>query len=82
MSPASAPVDEHDLDLREPKDTLTGKPEAPDVPAEEGVEEVDVDAALEEGSESARNRRDVPPTPENTVEARTEDGAEDEITEP
>ena len=82
MSPASAPVDEHDIDLREPEDTLTGKAEAPDLPDEEGVDEVDVSEGLDEESETTQNRRDVPASPENTIEARTEDGAEDEITRP
>lgn len=82
MSPASAPADEHDRELREPDDTLTGKATAPDVPDEEGVDEVDVGEGLDEESESTQNRRDVPASPENTLEARTEDGAEDEITRP
>ena len=82
MSPASAPVDEHDRELREPDDTLTGKADAPDLPEEEGVDQVDVGEGLDEESETAQNRRDVPASPENTIEARTEDGTEDQITRP
>jgi hypothetical protein len=82
MSPASAPADEHDVDLRTPEHAPAGKPEAEGVPAEEGVDEARVEEELDEEAESTRNRRDVPDTPENSIDARTEDGTEDEITEP
>jgi hypothetical protein len=79
MSPATAPVDEHDRKLRTPDDRLTGKPETQGLPDEEGVEEADVDNALDEETHGVRNRRDVPPTPENSIEERT-DGSREEIT--
>jgi hypothetical protein len=82
MSPASAPVDEHDKHLRTPEHSRAAKPEAEGLPDEEGLDTAEVDNALDEEPESTRNRRDVPPTPENTIEARTEDGAEGEITSP
>ena len=82
MSPASAPVDEHDKDLREPDRGLAGKAEAEGVPDEEGLDSAEVDEGLDEDSEDTRNRRDVPPTPENTIEARTEDVPDEEITKP
>lgn len=81
MTPATAPADEHDKDLRMPDDRLTGKPETEGVPDEEGVDQAEVEEAVDDDG-TASNRQDVPPTPENSLEARTEDGREDEITEP
>jgi hypothetical protein len=82
MSPASAPVDEHDRDLREPEHSLAGKPEVEGLPEEEGLDRAEVEEGLDEEPESTRNRRDVPDTPENSIEARTEDAADEETTEP
>lgn len=44
-----------------------------DLPEEESIDEADFEERLDEEPDDAVNRRDVPPTPENTVEARTED---------
>jgi hypothetical protein len=55
------------------KRRFTGEPEMEDVPEEEDVEGTDLDDRLDEDPESATNLRDVPPTPENSREARTED---------
>jgi hypothetical protein len=52
------------------------------VPDEEGMDAADAAERVDEDSVEQENRRDVPPTPENTLEARTRDGAEDEITRP
>ena len=82
MSPASAPADEHDKDLRMPDRSTAGKPEAEGLPDEEGLDSAEVEEGLDEEPESTRNRRDVPPTPENTIEARTEDAPDEEITKP
>lgn len=82
MSPASAPADEHDVDLRKPDRLDAGKPEAEGLPEEEGLDRAEVEEGLDEEPESTRNRRDVPDTPENSIEARTEDASDEEITEP
>ena len=82
MSPASAPADEHDVDLRNPDRLDAGKPEAEGLPEEEGLDRAEVEEGLDEEPESTRNRRDVPDTPENSIEARTEDASDEEITEP
>ena len=75
-----SPYTEHivsatDEDTRiEDQRRLTGLPETDDVPEEEGVEGADVEERLDEDPETAQNRRDVPPTPENSEEFRREDG--------
>jgi hypothetical protein len=82
MSPASAPADEHDVDLRTPEHADAGTPEAEGLPEEEGLDRAEVEEGLDEEPESTRNRRDVPDTPENSIDARTEDDSAEEITEP
>lgn len=58
------------------KQRFAGKPEMAGVPGEEDIEASHVDDALEEDPEDVSlNRRDVPDTPENSIEARTEGGA-------
>lgn len=49
------------------------RPETEGVPAEEDLDDADVEERLEEKPEEATNRRDVPPTPQNSVDERTED---------
>ena len=44
-----------------------------DVPETEHIDPADFEERLEEEPEEATNRRDVPPTPENSRAARTED---------
>ncbi|MGY2873725.1 hypothetical protein ACVW00_000915 [Marmoricola sp. URHA0025 HA25] len=84
LTPDAAPVEGSDEHTRiADKERFAGKPELEGVPDEGGVGDADVDdETFEEGSAGAGNRADVPPAPENTLEARTEDGAEDEITRP
>jgi len=55
------------------KQRFAGKPEDSGLPDEEGVDDRDVDAELDGNPEDVSlNRRDVPDTPENSIEARTE----------
>ena len=58
--------DEHDQPVAD--DAVEG------VPEEEGIDAADAKERLEEDPESVPNRRDVPDTPENSREARTEGG--------
>ena len=82
-TPDAAPVEGGDEHTRiADKERFAGKPELEGVPDEGGVGDADVGEALEEDPDETRNRRDVPPTQENSIEARTEDGTEDEITAP
>jgi hypothetical protein len=83
LTPDAAPVEGSDEHTRIADKLQFGdRPETQGVPGDEGVDDADVDELLDEDPESARNRRDVPATPENTIEARTEDGTEGEITRP
>jgi hypothetical protein len=84
LTPDAAPTDAgHDHHSRiEDKRRWASDTDAEGVPAEEGVDDSEVDDRLDDDPEREGNRRDVPPTPENTLEARTRDGAEDEITRP
>jgi hypothetical protein len=83
LTPDAAPAGDGDQHTRiADKERWAGKAELEGVPDDGGVGDEDVSDALEDDPETVENRRDVPETPENSVEARTEDGAEDEITEP
>jgi hypothetical protein len=86
LSPDAAPTAAgHDHHSRiADKARFSGKPEVSGVPAEENVDASDVSEELDNDPEDAagrgaaagdvsQNRRDVPPTPENSYEARTED---------
>lgn len=76
LTPDAAPTEAgHDHHTRiEDKARFRGDTELDGVPAEEGVEGTDVEERLEDDPDRVSlNRRDVPPTPENSVEARTED---------
>jgi hypothetical protein len=55
------------------KQRFSGKPRIEGVPDEEGIDDTDLEDRLDEDPEEAANRRDVPDTPENSREARTED---------
>lgn len=71
-APSTAGHDQHSRIAD--KARFSGKPEATGVPAEEGVDASDVEEQLDRDPEDvSENRRDVPPTPENSYEARTED---------
>ena len=57
------------------KQRFAGKPEDAGIPDEEGIADRDVDTPPEDNPEDVSlNRRDVPDTPENSIEARTEGG--------
>ena len=75
LSPDAAPTDAgHDHHTRiEDKKRFRGETELDGVPPEEGVGGADVEEALEDDPDRVSiNRRDVPDTPENSIEARTE----------
>jgi hypothetical protein len=74
-SPRPVVPDEHDEPVGEETE-LEGMPD------EEGIDAADAHERLDEDPMAQENRRDVPATPENTLEARTRDDAEDEITRP
>ena len=76
LTPDAAPVGDSDKHTRiEDKKKFAGKPEMQGVPDDEHVEDADVEERLDEDPEDvSANRRDVPDTPENSFEARTEDG--------
>jgi len=83
LTPDAAPVEGSNEHTRiADKERFAGKPELEGVPDEDGLGDAEAGDALDDDPEGVSNRRDVPPTPENSVEARTEDGREDEITEP
>lgn len=76
LTPDAAPTAAgHDHHTRiTDKARFSGKPEASGVPAEDDVDAGDVREQLENDPEDvSQNRRDVPATPENSYEARTED---------
>ena len=76
LTPDSAPTSAgHDQHSRiADKARFSGRPQVTGVPEEEGVDAGDVEDQLDRGTEDvSENRRDVPPTPENSYEARTED---------
>ena len=75
LTPDAAPTGGHDEHTRiADKERFADKPEAEGLPAEEGVDDAELEDGLDEDPEGVRNRRDVPSTPENSIEARTEDG--------
>jgi hypothetical protein len=77
LSPDAAPAPGgHDHHTRiADKERFRGKPEMENVPEEEDVDSAEVEDDLEHDPEDVSlNRRDVPPTPENSIEARTEGG--------
>lgn len=77
LSPDAAPTEAgHDHHSRiEDKMRFRAETEVDGVPAEEGMDDADVEERLEDDPDRVSlNRRDVPDTPENTIEARTEDG--------
>jgi hypothetical protein len=77
LTPDAAPTGGRDQHTRiADKERFADKPEADGLPDEEGVDDAALDDGLDEDPERVRNRRDVPPTPENSIEARTEDGEE------
>lgn len=83
LTPDAAPVGGSDEHTRiADKERFADKPELEGVPDEDGLGDADAGEALDEDPEDVSNRRDVPPGPENSIEARTEDGAEGEITRP
>jgi hypothetical protein len=67
---------EDELRRRDDKREHARRPEADGVPAEEQMSQADVEERLDEDPERVTNRRDVPDTPENSIEARTEDQPE------
>ena len=76
LTPDAAPTGGHDHHSRiADKQRFAGKPEGDDdVTGEGSTLGPDLDERLDEDAEDVSiNRRDVPPTPENSVEARTED---------
>ena len=78
LTPDAVPAGGMDQHTRiQDKERFAGKPEAEGLP---GEEDVDLEDGVEDPAE-VTNRRDVPDTPENSVEART-DGDPAEITEP
>jgi hypothetical protein len=82
LTPDAAPVPGQDQHTRiADKERFADKPEAEGLPGEEGVDDAALDDGLAEDPERVRNRRDVPPTPENSIEARTEDDTGEEPTE-
>jgi len=57
------------------KQRFAGKPEDSGVPDEEGIADNDLEGDVDGTPEDVSlNRRDVPDTPENSIEARTEGG--------
>ena len=74
LTPDAAPSGGHDEHTRiADKERFAGKPTTPGLPDNEGVEQADVEDRLDEDDpERVVNRRDVPDTPENSIEARTE----------
>jgi hypothetical protein len=76
LTPDAAPTDAgHDHHTRiEDKMRFRGDAEMTGVPPEEDVQDADVEDRLEDDPDRVSiNRRDVPDTPENSIEARTED---------
>ena len=79
LSPDAAPTGGHDHHTRiADKQRFAGKPQGDDdvrgTSDDGGALGPDLDERLDEDPEDVSiNRRDVPPTPENSVEARTED---------
>jgi hypothetical protein len=76
LTPDAAPTDAgHDHHTRiEDKLRFRGETELDGVPPEEDVEGADVEDRLEDDPDRVSiNRRDVPDTPENSIEARTDD---------
>jgi|tagenome__1003787_1003787.scaffolds.fasta_scaffold20841130_3 hypothetical protein len=76
LSPDAAPAgDSHEHTRIADKQRFAGKPEDSEIPEEEGVSGRDVEHQLDGNPEDVSlNRRDVPDTPENSIEARTEGG--------
>jgi hypothetical protein len=74
LTPEAA-VTQHDDHTRiEDKQRFAGKPEVGDDDRDGTVDRPDLDDALDQDPEDVSlNRRDVPDTPENSIEARTED---------
>jgi hypothetical protein len=79
LTPDAAPTGGHDHHSRiADKQRFAGKPEGDDDVTGDagggGTLAPDLDERLDEDPEDVSiNRRDVPPTPENSIEARTED---------
>lgn len=77
LTPDAAPTEAgHDHHSRiADKARFSGKPEVEGAPSEEDLDASDLDEQLDRDPEDvSENRRDVPDTPENSYEARTEGG--------
>jgi hypothetical protein len=82
LTPDAAPVPGQDQHTRiADKEQWGDKREVDGRADEDGIDDAHVDDGVHEDHEPVRNRRDVPPTPENTLAARTEDTGE-QPTEP
>jgi len=81
LTPDAAPVPGQDQHTRIADKEKWGDKREVDGPDAEGIDDAHVDDGVHEEHGTVQNRRDVPPTPENSIEARTEDTGE-EPTEP